>query len=935
MRVQLLRCLDGLRKKGTQVTVTEIKPYEELKARLAEEFELEKARKPSFTENSRTTFDLRYSVKNEAGELSEDPREAIWRVNSNVSSITPLYSGYQGTTEPAEVDRDTVPFPLKQAVRQYNWLLKQDRVHCSFEELMTHGVDQWIERAHTYQEMATSWDHVFNSPTWTGAGTGLMQLAACFVLPISDDLGRGRSSIFETLKVAALIQQTGGGNGFSFSALRPSGSLVRRSMGKATGPMGFLEVYNAAFGVIAQGGSRRGANMGVLRVSHPDIRPFIQSKVVEGEIGNFNLSVAIEDAFMDAVERDGDWVLQWKLNSPTDDPVDYQLTETIRARELYDEIVKNAWVIGDPGNLFIDRANRDNPVPKLYVLEATNPCGEQWLPPYSNCCLGSIAVVNFVEWDEARGCYVMNWERLRQTIVLATEALDDVIDANAYVPEVPELEAAAQGERRIGLGQMGQADAMIKLGIRYGAADGLDFASQLTEFVRYHSMLTSIRRAKERGPFEWIEDSIYDPKLLRELGPGAEISGEMTDGSGRMYSSRLWQPPTPLVKHERDFGRPDCDWIVVTEGIMEHGIRNACQLTIAPTGTIGTVSAMEGYGCEPLFALIYERTVMQEGKDIKLYYLSPLFVEALQRAGIDDATQKKILDKVKETGSCQGIEEVPAEIQNVFVVSADVTGDEHVWTQAVIQRFVDNSISKTINLPKEATVEDVSAAYKLAYQLGCKGITVYRQGSREREVLATGKGDQTIDPDHWPFIEPMPLPGYVETVGLPTRTLRMPTPFGKLHGYLTELVEHPGRPFDTRLQFGKAGNDKAADIEAIGRLISLCFRAGINVKDVVDQLEGIGGQSQIGFRDRKVRSSPDAIAKTLKRLYMPEEWAADYALDTPTNGSAPTVVAEPAAVSKPRGDLCPECKNYSVVHIQGCKYCKRELGGCGKQLNCD
>ena len=334
----------------------------------------------------------------------------------------------------------------------------------------------------------------------------------CFVLPVDDDLVSGPDSIYSTMHNAIAIQQTGGGNGFSFGRLRPQGALVKRSMGKASGPMGFARAYNASFKEMAQGGTRRGANMLVLPVHHPDIRAFIGSKVVEGELDQFNISVAITDEFMEAVDKDDDFYLRH----------DGRVYETIRARDLWGEITENAWVMGDPGNLFIDRANEYNPVPIRYRLEATNPCGEQWLGPYENCCLGSINLANFVQTDDP-GTHGFEWERFRRTVILATQFLDDVVDANLYVETVPQLEAAAQGGRRIGLGLMGLADAMIKLGVRYGDEDGIAFASQVTEFARYHCMLTSIERAQVRGTFEWIEGSIYDPALLAEHGPGETV----------------------------------------------------------------------------------------------------------------------------------------------------------------------------------------------------------------------------------------------------------------------------------------------------------------------------------------------------------------------------------------------------------------------------
>ncbi|OGC74674.1 ribonucleoside-diphosphate reductase, adenosylcobalamin-dependent, partial [candidate division WWE3 bacterium RIFOXYD2_FULL_43_10] len=318
-----------------------------------------------------------------------------------------------------------------------------------------------------------------NSPTFTGAGTPLGQLAACFVLPISDDLGKEKDGIFSTLRVASLIQQSGGGNGFSFSRLRPKGSRVAASNGIATGPVGFLKVYDVAFGEIAQGGVRRGANMGVLRIDHPDIREFIACKSVEGNVANFNLSVAITDRFMEAVKNDTTYDLI--------DPHTLKVTESPRAREIFDQIVDSAHRNGEPGVLFIDTANKENPVPHLYQLEATNPCGEQWLGPYENCCLGSINLAEHLTFDGK-----LDWEELRKSVVSATRFLDNVVEANKYIPAVPEIKEAAMDVRRIGLGFMALADVMYSLGIRYGSEEGQEFAAQVSEFIRYFSMKTSV-----------------------------------------------------------------------------------------------------------------------------------------------------------------------------------------------------------------------------------------------------------------------------------------------------------------------------------------------------------------------------------------------------------------------------------------------------------
>ncbi len=744
-----------------------------------------------------------------------------------------------------------------------------------------------------------------NSPTFTGAGTPLGQLAACFVLPIADDMGRAEDGIFQTLRDAALIQQTGGGNGFSFSRLRPKGDSVATSAGIATGPIGFLHVYDTAFGEVAQGGTRRGANMAVLRVDHPDIEDFVSCKAEEGQLANFNISVGITDAFMRAVEADADFDLV--------NPRDGTVWRAVKARALFDKIVTFAHHNGEPGALFLDAANRANPVPHLYALEATNPCGEQWLGPYENCCLGSINLAEHITEDGR-----VDWEKLRVSVVVATRFLDNVVDANKYVPAVPQLREAAMRARRIGLGIMGLGDLMFTLGVRYGSVDGQEFAAQIMEFVRYHCMLTSIELAKERGPFAAIKGSIYDPENL------------------------VWQPPTPINIYTHDWSRPAISWDRVVQGILQHGIRNAAQTTVAPTGTIGTVTGCEGYGCEPVFALAYTRTVKDGDKDLKLTYTSPLFDAALERAGLDAATRQRISDQVKGTGGCQDVIEVPETIRRVFVVASDIAAEEHVRMQAAIQAFVDNSISKTINFSADATIEDVANAYRLAWRLGCKGLTVYVTGSRQDVVLetkATARArDKEAEPQgsngtqahanigqaalqaEYPTLKRRPRPGALH--GL---TYRKETPLGT--AYVTVNINGGDQPFEVFMNVGKAGSDVAAVSEALGRLISLVLRlpssmdANERLKQVVDQLAGIGGGRSLGFGVNRVRSLPDAVAQVL-REHLNSHFGDDEAVETPAADAHAHVEQLPLPISdRPIGDLCPDCGQATFIPTEGCRKC--------------
>jgi ribonucleoside-diphosphate reductase alpha chain len=784
--------------------------------------------------------------------------------------------------------------------------------------------EQWgadvLARTVEYYHLLSSKKFFPNSPTFTGAGTPLGQLAACFVLPITDDMGRDSAGIFQTLRDAALIQQTGGGNGFSFSRLRPKGAMVHTSAGQATGPVGFLRVYDHAFGEIAQGGTRRGANMAVLRVDHPDVEEFITCKTDENSITNFNISVGITDAFMRAVKEDKEWELRFPdpkdakakgfngtLEQAEAAGVRINTYGKVRARDIFDKIVKQAHHNGEPGVLFLDAANRSNPVPHLYPLEATNPCGEQWLGPYENCCLGS---VNLNEHCGPDG--TVDWELLRQSVVTATRFLDDVVEANAYVPAVPQLKEAAHRARRIGLGIMGLADLMYHVGVRYGSKEGQEFGAQVMEFVRYHAMLTSVELAKERGPFPAIEGSIYD------------------------MDNMTWTPPQSLMRYEHNWGRPEVQWEAVVEGIRQHGIRNAAQTTVAPTGTIATVAGCEGYGCEPVFALAYIRHVNDNGKDLKLTYASPRFDEALKKLGLGEEKRQEIVEQVMREGTCQHITELPQRIRDTFVVSSDVTAEEHVCMQGALQAFVDNSLSKTINFPEGATVEDVATAYMLAWELGCKGITVYVTGSREKVVLetkATAEKKETLQtpPQPAPSAKPELAPTFFHDPKKPRpraltgKTYSIETPVGK--AFVTINENGGEQPFEAFINTAKAGSETAAVSEAIGRLISYILRMTSPIKptdrlrEVVRQLMGIGGGRSLGLGPNRVRSLPDGIGQVFD-MYLREKAGALPVLEEKTNGGNHQTIEEEALTQKMRiGDLCPECGEAAVVNEEGCRKC--------------
>ncbi|MFN8414101.1 MAG: adenosylcobalamin-dependent ribonucleoside-diphosphate reductase [Anaerolineales bacterium] len=821
--------------------------------------------KASLTDNARQVLMKRYVRRGDDGKPAENVEEMFWRVAYHVAKVEQEWNG--------DIAKRTVE----------------------------------------YYHLLSSKKFFPNSPTFTGAGTPLGQLAACFVLPISDDMGRHSAGIFQTLRDAALIQQTGGGNGFSFSRLRPRGALVQTSAGQATGPVGFLRVYDHAFGEIAQGGTRRGANMAVLRVDHPDVEDFITCKINENSITNFNISVGITDAFMQAVKDDKEWALRFPdldemkqkgfsgtLEQAEAAGITIHTYRTVNARELFNKIVKQAHHNGEPGVLFLDAANRGNPVPHLYPLEATNPCGEQWLGPYENCCLGS---VNLNEHCGPDGS--VDWETLRQSVVTATRFLDDVVEANAYVPAVPQLSEAAHRARRIGLGIMGLADLMYHSGVRYGSKEGQEFGAQVMEFVRYHAMKTSIELAEERGPFPAIEGSIYDMDNMK------------------------WEAPKSQVPYQNNWNRPEVKWDAITSGIKQHGIRNAAQTTVAPTGTIATVAGCEGYGCEPVFALAYIRHVNDNGKDLKLTYASPRFDEALKKLGLGEEKRQEIVEQVMNEGTCQNITEIPQNIRDTFVVSADITAEEHVYMQGALQAFVDNSLSKTVNFHEHATEEDVAKAYMTAWELGCKGITVYVTGSRETVVLETKAtadkkapasaeavvvSTQQAVPEMWHGTK-KPRPK-----ALTGKTYNIETPVGK--AFITINENGGTQPFEAFVNTAKAGSEIAAVSEAIGRLISYILRLASPVapvdrmREIMIQLSGIGGGRSLGFGINRVRSLPDGIGQVLDGYLREKDGVAIE--EVKGNGDGNSL----SGASKMKiGDICPECGEAAVVNEEGCRKC--------------
>src|SRR6266540_2077241 len=668
-----------------------------------------------------------------------------------------------------------------------------------------------------------------NSPTLMNAGRPLGQLSACFVLPVEDSLSNGQNGIYDTLRSMALIHQSGGGTGFSFSRLRGSGSMVRSTTGVASGPVSFMKLYDASTDAVKQGGTRRGANMGILRVDHPDIMDFITCKEDLSQVTNFNISVAVTTKFMEAVKAG----TSYDLIDPSTGKAQGQLD----ARMVWNKMIEDAWRTGEPGCFFIDEANRYNPVPHVGSYEATNPCGEQPLLPYDVCNLGSINIGYYVK-DGA-----MDWTALADDIHLSVRFLDNIIDVNKY--PLPEIDALSKRIRRIGFGVMGFADALVKLGIPYNSEEGVEFGRKLQEFVDVESKRESQRLADERGPFpEWAR-SIWGPDETCARGPASE----------RIRPMQM--------------------------------LRNCNVNTVAPTGTISIIAGCSS-GIEPLFAVAFMRN--QAG--VMMPDVNEEFLAIARREGwySDD-----LIEEIARQGHIH-FDEVPEKWQRVFVTAHDITPEWHVRMQAAFQENCDSAISKTTNFPHSATPADVRAIYELAYELKCKGVTVYRDGSRDNQVLSTGATDKakaerggagamevrgevgdlkgTIA-ELEAEIERLKKQLFeVEAENLQRRqkrarpdtlrgmTTRMETPLGTMFVNITE--DDRGQPFEVFINLGKAGGAAMADVEAIGRLISLALRSGISIQAIHRQLRGIASDRAIGLGPTKVLSVPDAIGIALE-----------------------------------------------------------------------
>ncbi len=675
------------------------------------------------------------------------------------------------------------------------------------------------ELARRFFELMTSFRFLPNSPTLMNAGTDLGQLAACFVLPVGDSI----EEIFDAVKYAALIHKSGGGTGFAFSRLRPKDSRVGSTGGVASGPLSFLRIFNTATEQIKQGGTRRGANMGILRVDHPDIVEFIRAKEREGDLNNFNLSVGLTEEFMRAVENKADYALV--------DPHSGKVRTRISALEVFTLLVQKAWESGDPGIIFLDRINRDNPTPSQGEIESTNPCGEQPLLPYEACNLGSINVSAFFDSEKKD----LDWAVLKEAVHLCVRFLDNVIDASRY--PLPEIEAMVRKNRKIGLGLMGWADLLFQLRIPYDSHEALNLAEKLMGFLQTESKSASHQLAEERGPFPAFAESIF-----AERGQGP--------------------------------------------------YRNATTTTIAPTGTLSILAGCSS-GIEPLFALSFARNVMDGDT---LLEANAHFEEALKEAR---SHSQALMEEVARKGTVKGVEYLPGWVRRVFVTAMDIEPLWHLKMQAAFQQLTDNAVSKTVNLPHGATQEDIRQIYWLAYELGCKGVTVYRDGCKTAQVLCTGEqGQKSVE---------HPAPAGLERVVRERPdvvygfTRKINTGLGVL--YLT-VNEVDGRPFEVFATIGKSGRSITAKAEAIGRLVSLALRSGIAVRDIVTQLKGIGGEHPVFQKKGLLLSIPDAIAWVLETRYMQ---GGNPVRSNPSNGLL--------------REHCPDCGEV-LVFEEGCHICK-------------
>ena len=669
-----------------------------------------------------------------------------------------------------------------------------------------------------FYDMMSNLEFLPNSPTLMNAGKPLGQLSACFVLPIEDTM----EDIFETVKNAAMIHKSGGGTGFSFSRLRPKGAAVNSTGGIASGPISFMKVFNAATEAVKQGGTRRGANMGILRVDHPDIMDFITAKKNNADITNFNISVGITEQFMNAVQENQEYNLI--------DPHSKNVVGKLNARQVFDVIVDMAWRNGEPGIIFLDRLNQGNVTPQLGQFESTNPCGEQPLLSYESCNLGSINLSLMITTD--KGKPAIDFERIGRVVKSAVHFLDNVIDVNKY--PLAEIDRMTKSTRKIGLGVIGWADLLILLHIPYNSSEALTLAEQVMCFIQKQARDASKQLAEIKGVFPEFEKSIYQQQGLK--------------------------------------------------------VRNATTTTIAPTGTLSIIADVSS-GIEPLFAVSYIRNVMDNEELIET---NKFFKQAAIK---DHFYTDTLMKEIAHRGTVKGLKEIPELLQNVFVTAHDISPKWHVKMQAAFQKYTDNAVSKTVNLSREATREDVSKVFKLAYETGCKGVTIYRDGSRDSQVLNIGKVNGKTEKSAkmgQGFFAPRSRPeittGFTEKVKIGCGTL-----------FITVNYDQDGI-CEVFTNTGRAGGCPSQS-EATARLISIALRSGMDVNSVIDQLKGIRCHSTIRRQGLKVLSCPDAIGRVIEKVMKLKNG------DHVENMSVTSM------------NICPECGKM-LEHEGGCVICR-------------
>ncbi|MCX5686011.1 MAG: vitamin B12-dependent ribonucleotide reductase [Candidatus Omnitrophica bacterium] len=753
----------------------------------------------SLSENALKVLEKRYLKKDDNGKVIETPADMFRRVAKNIATA----DSYYGKSR-----------------------------------------DEVIRTEEEFYRMMSSLEFLPNSPTLMNAGRDLQQLSACFVLSIDDSM----ESIFETIKDTALIHKTGGGTGFSFSRLRPKNSAVRSTGGVSSGPVSFMKVFNAATQAVIQGGTRRGANMGILRFDHPDILEFIICNENDKEITNFNISVALTEDFIKKVLKGEDYDLI--------DPRTKKSVQKLNAKKVFDLMIKMAWKNGEPGIIFIDRMNRYNPTPKIGEYESTNPCGEQVLLPYESCNLGSINLSKVVT---AGG---IDWKRLGDIVNKAVHFLDNVIDVNSY--PLKRIEDMTKSNRKIGLGVMGFADMLLMLGVRYDSEDALQLAEKVMKFVLETAQSASERLAAEKGAFPNFNESTLNT-------PGA---------------------------------RP---------------LRNATLTTIAPTGTLSIIANCSS-GIEPIFAISYIRNILDNTKFVEV---QPYFQEIAESKGF---YSNELMSLIAQKGSLRGLEEIPEDIQKLFVTAHDIEPAWHIKMQAAFQKYTNNAVSKTVNLPHDAAEDDVRTIYMLAYESGCKGVTIYRDQSRDEQVLniqaASPQEGKREAGTNGAKIIPRPRPNV--TFGT---TTKIATGCGNL--YVTINEDEKGTPFEVFMSMGKAGGCAMSQLEAIGRLLSLALRSGIDTNSIIEQLRGIRCPSPSWEKGGRIFSCSDAIARVIeRRMREQKKPPVDPANHNTGQQTSSLTQKEGGGVAKATRaktenvvGVCPDCGG-SLWHVEGCMVCK-------------